>query len=120
MYSEYFDETIEFDCDEALERGPKGEWANYYKGMCHFYLPEMPDKQLGFDMVFISNVTIGGGISSSAAVEVRSLFPYYCRFPVPCSSRSVWALTWIPRIAQCAPIMPSTSSCRCLAVSWTS
>ena len=72
MYSEYFDETIEFDCDEALERGPKGEWGNYYKGMCHFYLSEMPEKELGFDMVFISNVTIGGGIRSSAAVEVGS------------------------------------------------
>lgn len=61
---------IEFDCDENLKRGEKGEWGNYFKGVCHYYLPEMPDKQLGFDVVYISNVTIGGGISSSAAVEV--------------------------------------------------
>mgnify|MGYP001787413221 CR=1 FL=1 len=32
----------------------------------------MENGQLGFDMVFVSNVTIGGGISSSAAVEVGS------------------------------------------------
>ena len=68
---------IEFDCDEKLERGPKGEWANYYKGVAHFYLPDMPEKQLGFDMVFVSNVTIGGGISSSAAVEVGLLGVVY-------------------------------------------
>ena len=61
---------IEFDCDENLQRGEKGEWGNYFKGVCHYYLPEMPNKQLGFDIVYISNVTIGGGISSSAAVEV--------------------------------------------------
>ena len=61
---------IEFDCDENLERGPKGEWGNYFKGICHYYLPDMSNGELGFDVVFVSNVTIGGGISSSAAVEV--------------------------------------------------
>ena len=70
VYSESFDESIEFECDENLKRGPKGEWGNYFKGICHYYLPEMPNKEIGFDVVFVSNVTIGGGISSSAAVEV--------------------------------------------------
>lgn len=70
MYSESFEQMIEFDCDEHLQRGEKGEWGNYFKGICHYYLPDMPEKQLGFDVVYISNVTIGGGISSSAAVEV--------------------------------------------------
>lgn len=69
---------IEFNCDESLERGPKGEWGNYFKGICHYYLPEMPDHMLGFDIVFISNVTIGGGISSSAAVEVRTFLCSLC------------------------------------------
>ena len=76
---------IEFNCDESLERGPKGEWGNYFKGICHYYLPEMPDHMLGFDIVFISNVTIGGGISSSAAVEVRtSLCSLYSRYQHAC------------------------------------
>lgn len=39
---------IEFDCDENLERGPKGEWGNYFKGICHFYLPDMPNGRVGF------------------------------------------------------------------------
>lgn len=61
---------IEFDGDDSLKRGPKGEWGNYFKGVTHFYLPEMPNGYLGYDVVYVSNVTIGGGISSSAAVEV--------------------------------------------------
>lgn len=71
MYSETFKELIQFDCDEFLVRGPKGEWGNYFKGICHYYLPDMPQGHLGFDLVFVSNVTMGGGISSSAAVEVN-------------------------------------------------
>ena len=61
---------LEFDGDDSLKRGPKGEWGNYFKGVTHFYLPEMPNGYLGYDVVYVSNVTIGGGISSSAAVEV--------------------------------------------------
>lgn len=64
---------IEYDCDDLLKRGPKGEWGNYFKGVSHFYLPEMPNGYLGYDVVYVSNVTMGGGISSSAAVEVDLL-----------------------------------------------
>ena len=34
---------IEFNCDEKLVRGPKGEWSNYFKGVSYFYLPNMPE-----------------------------------------------------------------------------
>ena len=64
---------IQFNCDKELVRGPKGEWGNYFKGVCHFYLPEMPLGYVGFDLVFVSNVTMGGGISSSATVEVETV-----------------------------------------------
>ena len=37
----------------------------------------MPNKEIGFDVVFVSNVTIGGGISSSAAVEVGDFCIHY-------------------------------------------
>lgn len=93
MYSESYKEMIEFNCDESLERGPKGEWGNYFKGICHFYLPEMPNHMLGFDIVFISNVTIGGGISSSAAVEVwSSRESLRTRYQPACLLSGVWEL----------------------------
>lgn len=49
---------IEFDGDDSLKRGPKGEWGNYFKGVTHFYLPEMPNGYLGYDVVYVSTVTI--------------------------------------------------------------
>lgn len=42
----------------------------------------MPNKQLGFDIVYSSNVTIGGGISSSAAVEVFVMLGQHVDFDV--------------------------------------
>ena len=68
---------IEFICDEKLVRGPKGEWSNYFKGVSYFYLPNMPEGHIGYDAVYLSNVTIGGGISSSAAVEVCSFLAFH-------------------------------------------
>lgn len=46
------------------------KWANYMKGVIHnFGFPVME----GFDAVVISNVPTGGGLSSSAALEVATL-----------------------------------------------
>lgn len=45
-------------------------WANYVKGVIHCYGPSsLP----GFDAVIVTNVPIGGGLSSSAALEVATL-----------------------------------------------
>ncbi len=44
-------------------------WANYVKGVIHNY--GFPVS--GFDAVIITNVPLGGGLSSSAALEVATL-----------------------------------------------
>lgn len=44
-------------------------WANYVKGVISNYGFPVP----GFDAVINTNVPIGGGLSSSAALEVATL-----------------------------------------------
>lgn len=44
-------------------------WANYLKGVIYGYGQPVP----GFDAVIVSNVPVGGGLSSSAALEVSTL-----------------------------------------------
>lgn len=44
-------------------------WANYVKGVLHYFGKPTP----GFDAVIVTNVPIGGGLSSSAALEVATL-----------------------------------------------
>lgn len=45
-------------------------WANYVKGVIHNYgIEDIP----GFNCVIATNVPIGGGLSSSAALEVSTL-----------------------------------------------
>merc|ERR1711871_40806 len=45
------------------------EWANYVKGTIAQYLPDLPQNAV-IDMVIVSNVPLGAGLSSSAALEV--------------------------------------------------
>lgn len=44
-------------------------WANYVKGVLWCFGKPLP----GFDAVIMTNVPIGGGLSSSAALEVATL-----------------------------------------------
>lgn len=45
-------------------------WANYVKGVIHNYgIEDIP----GFNCVIATNVPIGGGLSSCAALEVSTL-----------------------------------------------
>lgn len=44
-------------------------WANYPKGVLWCFGKPLP----GFDAVVVTNVPIGGGLSSSAALEVATL-----------------------------------------------
>ena len=45
------------------------EWANYIKGTIAQYLPDLP-AGAAFSAVIVSNVPVGAGLSSSAALEV--------------------------------------------------
>lgn len=57
-----------FVINEFLSKG-EPEWANYVKGTIVQYLPELP-ANFSLNAVIISNVPIGSGLSSSAALEV--------------------------------------------------
>lgn len=44
-------------------------WGNYVKGVIHSFGIPVP----GFNAVIMTNVPVGGGLSSSAALEVATL-----------------------------------------------
>jgi len=60
--------TVEFNLDN-LEPGEPA-WANYVKGVVHHY--HAPSSLSGFDACIVSSVPLGGGLSSSAALEVAT------------------------------------------------
>jgi len=61
-------ETAEFSLDN-LEAG-KPAWANYVKGVVHHF--HAPSSLTGFDAAIVGSVPLGGGVSSSASLEVAT------------------------------------------------
>lgn len=59
---------VRFSVRNLAPGNPK--WTNYVKGVIHNYKFEVPE---AFNAVIISNVPTGGGLSSSAALEVATL-----------------------------------------------
>lgn len=59
------------DLAQPLKPGPKGYWANYPMGVIAGFLARGL-KPVGFDAVMISTVPLGGGLSSSASLEVAT------------------------------------------------
>lgn len=59
--------TATFEVNTKLSKGDP-EWANYVKGTVFQYLKELPEG-FAFNAVIVSNVPIGSGLSSSAALE---------------------------------------------------
>ncbi|MFY0687254.1 MAG: galactokinase [Cyclobacteriaceae bacterium] len=62
------DEEFDIDLNEQLKPSTEVGWANYFLGV----VAEMQNQGLkiqGFNLVFASNVPIGAGMSSSAAIE---------------------------------------------------
>lgn len=63
-----------FNGDATLRPAPAGEefWTNYVRGVVAQYLPLLPHEQCGFDAAIVSAVPLGGGLSSSASLEVAT------------------------------------------------
>lgn len=59
--------SCSFKIDGSLCKGEPA-WANYVKGTIYQYLGDLP-KDFSFDAIIVSNVPMGGGLSSSAALE---------------------------------------------------
>jgi galactokinase len=61
-------ETLEFDLDDANPT-PRKDWSDYVRGEA-LMLERAGHKLTGVDMLLDSNVPVGSGLSSSAALEV--------------------------------------------------
>ena len=68
VYSMIMDETREFDLDSPPQ-GPTGDWSDYILGVA-LMLESRGRNLSGADLVVWSDVPIGAGLSSSAALEV--------------------------------------------------
>ena len=68
VYSVILDETREFDLDSPPQ-GPTGEWSDYIFGVA-LMLESSGRNLAGADLVVWTDVPIGAGLSSSAALEV--------------------------------------------------
>ena len=69
LTSSAFDRTIELDLDDLT---PAGSWTDYVAGAA-FALTRAGIPLTGADLEFDSNVPVGAGVSSSAAIEVASI-----------------------------------------------
>jgi galactokinase len=72
MQSESFKETVEFDLDEPVAHG-SGHWSDYSRGVA-LTLEQAGRHLRGATLLIQSEVPIGSGLSSSAALEVASGF----------------------------------------------
>jgi len=68
VYSMIMDETREFDLDSPPQ-GPTGDWSDYIVGVA-LMLERSGRNLVGADLIVWSDVPIGAGLSSSAALEV--------------------------------------------------
>ena len=66
------DETAEFDLDEADPR-PRHDWTDYVRGLA-FMLQSSGHRLVGVDILIDSDIPLGSGLSSSAAIEMATGF----------------------------------------------
>lgn len=68
IHSENFSETCEFSLDETAPR-PRGHWSDYARGVA-LALEQAGYHLCGANLLIRSEVPVGAGLSSSAAIEV--------------------------------------------------
>ncbi|HEV8383555.1 MAG TPA: galactokinase [Candidatus Acidoferrales bacterium] len=79
IHSEQFDETVEHasgapHLDSArYKRGDSHHWSDYVRGVA-WWLGKAGAKLSGADLLIASDVPVGSGLSSSAALEVSTAF----------------------------------------------
>lgn len=72
VHSENFSESVEFDLDQPDPRA-RGQWADYVAGVA-LMIERAGHKLQGANLTIRSDVPIGAGLSSSAAIEVAAGF----------------------------------------------
>jgi galactokinase len=71
LYSTHSDKPVVINLAEPLKPLPHGHWANYPLGVIAGFLNRGLNPG-GFDALIFSTVPLGGGLSSSAALEVAT------------------------------------------------
>mmetsp|Transcript_9384 Transcript_9384/g.40716 ORF Transcript_9384/g.40716 Transcript_9384/m.40716 type:complete len:390 (-) Transcript_9384:676-1845(-) len=83
-------ETAEFAISDGMKAGEPA-WTNYVRGMVSIYRENGFDVP-GFDAVVCTDVPIGGGVSSSAALEMSTgiFIEELCKKTVEKETRALW------------------------------
>ncbi len=92
VYSKDFDKSFEFDL-QRIEVSTK-TWENYVLGVLNEIL-KRTDKVSGFDCVLESNLPLGSGLSSSAALECGIAFGLNELFDLKLSKMEIVSLSQI-------------------------
>jgi galactokinase len=95
VYSETFAEEVQFPLD-GLRRGPTGHWSDYIRGMAGA-LMESGLRLSGADLAVASDVPVGAGLSSSAALEIATGYALLEASGLPVER---WALARAARSAE--------------------
>ena len=72
VYSQSFDKTRDIDLD-SIRPGKSGHWSDYVRGVAGV-LESSGHRMCGADLAIASEVPLGSGLSSSAALEVSVAF----------------------------------------------
>ncbi len=86
VFSRNFNELIEFDLDNIPTK-PKDHWSDYLLGIILELKKSI--KLNGFDAYIISNIPIGSGMSSSAALEISFTGSIYGIFNIPIIKKEI-------------------------------
>jgi len=76
VYSENLDEACDLDLD-SIRPGKSGHWSDYVRGVAGV-LETSGYKLRGADLAIASEVPLGSGLSSSAALEVSTAWALLC------------------------------------------
>ncbi len=90
VYSKNFDTSFSFDL-KKVEKSEK-QWENYILGVV-FEIQQLSDKLEGFDCVLDSDIPVGSGISSSAALECGLAFGLNELFDIKLSKLTIVKLS---------------------------
>ncbi|MEM8762827.1 MAG: galactokinase [Bacteroidota bacterium] len=87
IYSKSINDTFQVHLDN-LEISSQ-EWHNYFLGVIHFMEQKHPGRISGFDCIVESNLPIGSGVSSSAALECGIAIALKTLFDIPVTDEEV-------------------------------
>lgn len=90
VHSKNFNTSFSFELDTIAKSGQ--QWENYILGVLH-EIQQLSDKLQGFDCEFESDIPVGSGVSSSAALECGIAFGLNELFKLNISKQTIVELS---------------------------